>query len=322
VRWNGDGEHFNYYPYGEERGSTTNGREKFGTYFRDFPNQDYADQRYYDSTKGRFTTPDSYENTVGTGDPTGWNRYAYVGGDPINFSDQTGEGQCLVGQPLPCTTTVTGSMPGNPPGSIFGYGSGSVNGKEIPRQEPFGDRPPQGTRRGVSNKGGLNTNPSSTGATAWQYLASVWGDCLNDFKKDTRFNASAFESLLSGNDIQWLDSRDPSAGRTVDSYAHNGDKRTLADVVAGGDSAVTIPGTTIVILGANYFTDNTQTEQIGIAVHEALHIALGFNDNDLAGWLTNFGFRPSAPFDSHQITDWIVGTADHMSTSGGGCKNP
>ena len=75
-------------------------------------------------------------------------------------------------------------------------------------------------------------------------------------------------------------------------------------------------------VGSNYFTDNTQTEQIAIAVHEALHVALGFNDAQLAGWLINFGFRPSATFSSHEITDWIVGTKDHMSTVGGGCKSP
>jgi hypothetical protein len=49
VRANGQGEQFAYYPYGEERTSTVDGREKFGTYFRDGIGQDYADQRNYDS---------------------------------------------------------------------------------------------------------------------------------------------------------------------------------------------------------------------------------------------------------------------------------
>jgi len=35
-----------YYPYGEERTSTADNREKFGTYTRDNAGQDYADQRY------------------------------------------------------------------------------------------------------------------------------------------------------------------------------------------------------------------------------------------------------------------------------------
>jgi hypothetical protein len=34
-----------YFPYREERTSTTNGVEKFGTYTRDGVGQDYAEQR-------------------------------------------------------------------------------------------------------------------------------------------------------------------------------------------------------------------------------------------------------------------------------------
>jgi RHS repeat-associated protein len=89
LRWNGNGERFHYYRYGEERGTTADGSEKFGTYFRDGV-LDYADQRYYDPTKGRFTTPDRYQNGVGVRNPSGWNRFAYSIGDPINFRDPQG----------------------------------------------------------------------------------------------------------------------------------------------------------------------------------------------------------------------------------------
>ncbi len=43
-----------YYPWGEDRGSAPNQQIKFGTYFRDLPGEDYADQRYYTATSGRF----------------------------------------------------------------------------------------------------------------------------------------------------------------------------------------------------------------------------------------------------------------------------
>ena len=50
-----------FYPYGDEITSTANDREKFGTYTRDsYTGLDYADQRYYASTYGRFNTPDPY----------------------------------------------------------------------------------------------------------------------------------------------------------------------------------------------------------------------------------------------------------------------
>ena len=51
-----------YFPYGQERPSaTTDGKEKFATYFRDSETGlDYADQRYHQPGMGRFMTPDPY----------------------------------------------------------------------------------------------------------------------------------------------------------------------------------------------------------------------------------------------------------------------
>ena len=81
-----------YYPYGDEVTSTANGTEKFGTYVRDaFTELDYADQRYYASSYGRFNTADQYMASAGPGDPGSWNRYAYVAGDPVNRVDPTGQ---------------------------------------------------------------------------------------------------------------------------------------------------------------------------------------------------------------------------------------
>jgi RHS repeat-associated protein len=79
-----------YFPYGEERTSTANGTDKFGTYFRDGYGQDYADQRFYASTYGNFTSPDPSMDNVDYKNPLSWNAYSYVNGDPINFNDPTG----------------------------------------------------------------------------------------------------------------------------------------------------------------------------------------------------------------------------------------
>jgi RHS repeat-associated protein len=88
VRADTQGEGFAYYPYGEERTATPDGRNKFATYFRDTVGQDYADQRYYGSATGRFWSPDRGRAT--RGNPTSWNRYAYVNGDPVNRFDPRG----------------------------------------------------------------------------------------------------------------------------------------------------------------------------------------------------------------------------------------
>src|SRR6202040_4070459 len=66
VRANSSGERMSYYPYGEEKTATADGREKFGTYFRDSTTQDYADQRYYAPGSGRFNTPDPYKAGSGS----------------------------------------------------------------------------------------------------------------------------------------------------------------------------------------------------------------------------------------------------------------
>jgi RHS repeat-associated protein len=85
-----------YFPYGQERPSaTTDGKEKFATYFRDGETGlDYADQRYHQPGMGRFMTPDSM--TGKAPDPETWNKYAYAGGDPVGRKDPGGTDFCDV----------------------------------------------------------------------------------------------------------------------------------------------------------------------------------------------------------------------------------
>jgi RHS repeat-associated protein len=92
VRGNGSGERMSYYPYGEERTATADGREKFGTYMRDnSTGLDYADQRYHVVGAGRFFTVDPLGlKGANLKDPASWNLYSYVLGDPINRRDPSG----------------------------------------------------------------------------------------------------------------------------------------------------------------------------------------------------------------------------------------
>jgi RHS repeat-associated protein len=82
-----------YFPYGQERPSaTTDGTDKFATYFRDSETGlDYAQNRYHQPGMGRFMTPDPYGPSAKLIDPGSWNRYAYVGGDPVNRVDRQGK---------------------------------------------------------------------------------------------------------------------------------------------------------------------------------------------------------------------------------------
>ena len=81
-----------YYPWGEAKGSTNpQDAWSYATYWRDsVSGLDYANQRYYSNTYGRFMTPDpiSRGTAGGPGDPNNpqsWNKYAYTLGDPVNF---------------------------------------------------------------------------------------------------------------------------------------------------------------------------------------------------------------------------------------------
>ena len=96
VRGTSNNETMRYTPYGTERTSTSDGREKWGTYFRDMgTGNDYSDQRYKPIGQGLFLSPDPGGiRTADTKNPGSWNRYPYSLNDPINLFDPTGKVAC------------------------------------------------------------------------------------------------------------------------------------------------------------------------------------------------------------------------------------
>jgi RHS repeat-associated protein len=104
VRGNANGS-IAYFPWGEEEKQSTgyttpDGTDKYATYFRDGTTngagEDYANARYYNNNFGRFWSADPAGNAHAN-DPQSWNRYSYVGSDPVNRSDPSGLGSiCTV----------------------------------------------------------------------------------------------------------------------------------------------------------------------------------------------------------------------------------
>lgn len=147
-----------YLPYGEEMDSATGGNvDKFGTYLRDqTTGLDYADQRYFAGTLGgRFLSADPYEASGGASEPGSWNRYPYVGGDPVNLTDRTGLywddcslGGCLMAPPedgggvIGFGAPLLGTFLGSPPElTVPGFGSppiGGVDGIPLPGWTDWG----------------------------------------------------------------------------------------------------------------------------------------------------------------------------------------
>jgi RHS repeat-associated protein len=101
-----------YFPWGEERTVTAHNRDKFATYHRDASGLDYALNRYYSSSHGRFLTPDPYVASAAPTNPQSWNRYPYVENDPVNFADPWGLDQCSAEYGTPCFS-VTGTAEGD-----------------------------------------------------------------------------------------------------------------------------------------------------------------------------------------------------------------
>jgi RHS repeat-associated protein len=144
VRGDSNGVSMQYYPWGEERTSTADGRTKFAGYYRDMPGQDYAMARYYNANSGSFASWDpGGMTTADRKDPTTWNRYSYTAGDPINRIDPTG--RCYVWGGEVWIWTDCGEGPGGP-----GPGPAPVVG-DPPDPTPAG-RDPARTRSARTRK--------------------------------------------------------------------------------------------------------------------------------------------------------------------------
>jgi len=99
-------EESDYYPFGGERvvTSTSGNTYKFTGKERDTESGlDNFGARYYASMMGRFTSPDPKARSAKLADPQSWNRYAYVGNNPLAFIDPDGRDKLSV--------TLTTSIP-------------------------------------------------------------------------------------------------------------------------------------------------------------------------------------------------------------------
>jgi RHS repeat-associated protein len=78
-----------HFPYGETDGTPpSDTKDYFATYRRDGTGLDYAWNRYYSPTMGRFTTADP--GPYSYFDPSRMNLYTYSGSNPVNLYDPTG----------------------------------------------------------------------------------------------------------------------------------------------------------------------------------------------------------------------------------------
>ena len=118
-----------YAPFGEQyneavSGTVFPGNTNFATYFHEeTTGLNYASQRFYNATYGRFMNADPYKASAGPEDPGSWNKYAYTRGSPAQFIDPTGTSDCdpnrLRFVTIECSVDVGGG--GNKCGIIQGF---------------------------------------------------------------------------------------------------------------------------------------------------------------------------------------------------------
>ena len=102
------------FPYGEPYQAPLSDSDYYATYYWDSTTGlDYAKNRYYSNTLGRFLSPDPYVASVGLADPGSWNRYTYTRNDPVNRYDPYGLDDCNPDDPEnPCLPPPVGITTG------------------------------------------------------------------------------------------------------------------------------------------------------------------------------------------------------------------
>lgn len=113
-------------------------RQKYGMTERDDATGfDHTWFRKNENQAGRWTSPDPYNGSMNLGNPQSFNRYSYVGNDPVNFVDPSG---------LMCEAIYSFSQCGG--GGGFWGGGGGFGSHVAAYNENFGWLPP-GVQRGL-----------------------------------------------------------------------------------------------------------------------------------------------------------------------------
>jgi len=192
VRWSsaGSGTARTYYPYGAEYTATANDTEKYATYTRDsLTGLDYAMNRYYSSSWGRFVTPDPSPSSIDLRTPQSWNRYAYAVEDPVNGNDPSGLdpycGPTMIWDGEGCTNGSGGLPPASLPSAVNLYAITTSQGQQVNTGSMIGSFSSDLTNaynRYASNFGYL-VQGTLFGANYTQFFSSFdayanWATCL------------------------------------------------------------------------------------------------------------------------------------------------
>ncbi|MBI3651314.1 MAG: RHS repeat-associated core domain-containing protein [Acidobacteria bacterium] len=293
-------------PFGEDLNSSgTTDKHKLTSYERDAETgNDYAVNRSYAQTTGRFNQADPYRASDYLVDPRSWNRYSYTRSDPVNRIDPLGLEDILTGY----TVNVSAGS------SYIDPLAGDI-GNVLERQRLKLKRTDGEVHKGDRGEVGDDSKALLTRFKSLLAKVMAMGDCANKL--------AAFRAAL--------EAKAKSSSLTIRSYDSSmadekiNDGRTLSEFFADNPNGASTLWTfnfnrktgrkfnfkETITLGPQFFSmDMDQDAQARVLVHEVLHATLHLNDNDLA---TRLGVTvPSGGDASAAISDWFKN----------GCRNP
>jgi RHS repeat-associated protein len=196
-----------YLPFGEEigagtgqrtssqgYGATDTNRQKYGLIERDdATGLDHTWWRKYESTAGRWTSPDPLGGRIG--DPQTFNHYTYAANDPANLTDPTGlePPTCMLdGMPISCGIA----------GLFLGSGAGVLGPLHTTRWNPNSD--------GMGH-GGFDSFRAVGPYVGWFNMHGVFITINAYVNGEFAGSASSFQSFGSFGENPFIDSTDPSA---------------------------------------------------------------------------------------------------------------
>jgi RHS repeat-associated protein len=258
-----------HFPFGQDFAeSGTQEKHHLTSYDRDSESGlDYAVNREYAPTVGRFDKADPYEASGYMVEPQSWNRYSYVGNDPINYDDPVGLFRQGKGAPPPQASPTN-------PGDPFGDGDG---GEGVNKDQP-------------ADPGGAG---SDWNARLQKALVSLRTNCTEFFGGVDTLAMRAAE--LVGAPIYFVEATSPhfddlipgapSRGFLRDAWTYRlywdlnqyGEAKTLTFVEHDEQKWYTV------ILGESFLNsgDNPGHQDI-VLIHEYMHILNEANDIALA----------------------------------------
>jgi RHS repeat-associated protein len=297
-----------HFPYGDEPTTTAPNREKFATYYRDEVTAlDYARNRYYSSTIARFTTADPYGPSARAGAPQTWNRYTYVGGDPVNFNDPSG---LIALQPQPCPPgtlmTLGGTCTPWAPWSAYVSDPWDVVGGRVPLYMELVPDLVGVDGDGASFLGDMKAQAEWAVANVSEHCSRAFGGtraaqqayAQNMIFVDGHPGANGPNTVVSM--FPYLKNYGGSSNYTfaeVTQYSYTTILEYPNDYRYKGAIS------NIVVIGAAFW-DRSWTDQNTTLVHEFLHYYLNMGELALAGHLTGY-----AGNDAHEaslaISGWL-----------------